>query len=394
MKKVTYLWMIAATLLVGCAADDELAGSLNDEGEVTVKALRGDVPIEFGQVDAEAYVTRGAITEANFGDTGDLGVFCVAKKAVLTGASEGRTFTLTKQSANATINLLSIWQDNVKAKINQTSSGHGNLQWKDTDDTHFYPNKEWFAYDFFAYHPYTDSVVYASSYIMPTIEVDGDDDVFYATAAAPTTGTYKDLAYCSSYFKETANAGETAQLPYFSFQHVMAKLNFTVRLKDTNSSATLLYVDSIAIENFPNVVWVRYLKSGVTASSFVPYDPYSSGNFWLREADGSSISGKMDGVDYAYRLSTTKTTVGDCILIPPVVKSHSRSNPKLRIYLKDDAGSVYTTNDPIAITAPAAGWESAKQYNINISLSSPVKIQSNARIVSWDSSVEEIDVED
>ena len=102
----------------------------------------------------------------------------------------------------------------------------------------------------------------------------------------------------------------------------------------------------------------------------------------------------MDGVDYAYRLSTTKTTVGDCILIPPVVKSHSRSNPKLRIYLKDDAGSVYTTNDPIAITAPAAGWESAKQYNINISLSSPVKIQSNARIVSWDSSVEEIDVED
>ena len=55
---------------------------------------------------------------------------------------------------------------------------------------------------------------------------------------------------------------------------------------------------------------------------------------------------------------------------------------------------MYTTNYPIAITAPAAGWESAKQYNINISLSSPVKIQSNARIVSWDSSVEEIDVED
>ena len=399
MKKL-FIFAMGA-LLAACSADDDSMSERtltlpNDEVEVDMAALTSDIPIEFGVVDADAYVTRGSIDETNMTDIPDIRVFCLAKKQILTGITENRSITWSKKSDIALYNVLGVWQDNVRAHVEATTAGHGKIVWDDPNEMHFYPSKDWFSYGFVAFHPSADSIQYASSSLIAFFTVDGNDDVFCAKANNPSVEN--DLSYSSFYFQDVPGAEQ----PYFEFKHLMAKLVFKFKLKD--EPTTNMHVDSVVIENYPNVAKLTFARrpSGATdistAGSMSIHQPSSlKGNYWLREKDDSSIRGKLDpitGTDYKYKLTTSEVVVGDGILVPPVPSGSSYSDPKLRIFLKDDYGNVYSTAEPMTITCPSGGWKAAKQYNINVTLKSPVLIMSEARVDGWTTVDEDIDVSD
>jgi hypothetical protein len=314
----------------------------------------------------------------------------------MTGLAENRSITWSKQSTIDLYNILGVWQDNVRAHVKATGAGTGKIVWDDPNEMHYYPSKDWYSYGFVAFHPSADSIQYASSNLIAFFTVDGNDDVFYAKANNPSADI--ESAYSSFFYKDYPGAEQ----PYFDFKHLMAKLVFKFKLKD--EPTTLIHVDSVAIENYPNAMSLTIARRTSAATDIIEagggnvYKPSSlKGNYWLREKDDSSISGKIDpttGTDYKYNLTTSEITVGDGILVPPVPSGGSYSNPKLRVYLKDDAGNVYTTAEPMVVTCPSGGWKAAKQYNINVTLKSPVLIMSEARIDGWTSVDEDIEVSD
>ena len=82
MKKL-FIFAMGA-LLAACSADDDSMSERtlpNDEVEIDLAALTSDIPIEFGVVDADAYVTRGSIDETNMTDIPDIRVLkCISTR--------------------------------------------------------------------------------------------------------------------------------------------------------------------------------------------------------------------------------------------------------------------------------------------------------------------------
>jgi hypothetical protein len=383
-------------MLAACSNDEENVAPKDDYSlEVDLASLQSNVPITFGTVYGDAYVTRGAIV--SFENTvPDMGVFCIASHTILTGTTENRGINWSGATSVPLYNLLGVWQKNVKAHIVNAIGETGKLVWDDPSETHFYPNKDWYGYDFVSYHPWTDSICYYPSYIEAFITVDGNDDVFIGLGQR--TGVDHEYAFSRFYFQDIPGSA----VPTFNYEQMVAKLNFNFKLKQ--STDKVIYVDSLVIEDYPNVMRLRI--SQIVNSQFL-YQPdrtglatTSTGNLWMRNADDTSISGntyqnpETGELDYRYRLSTTPVTVGGGLLIPPVSGTHSKRNLQLKVFIKDDSGNVYTTNEAVTVTAPSGGWQKAKEYNINVSLSAPTLIESYARITGWDSDVTEVNCSD
>ena len=394
MKKF-FLLCLTALMFGACSNDEEKLALQDDNLEVDLASLQSDVPITFGTVNGEAYVSRGAIV--SFESTvPDMGVFCIASHTILTGAAESRGINWSGATSVPLYNLLGVWQKNVKAHIVNAIGVTGKLEWDDPSETHFYPNKDWYGYDFVSYHPWTDSISYNNSFIEAYITVDGNDDVFIGLGQR--TGVDHEYAFSRFYFQDIPGSA----VPTFNYEQMVAKLNFNFKLKQ--STDKVIYVDSLVIEDYPNVMRLRI--SQIVSGEFL-YQPdraglatTSTGSLWMRNADDTSISGntyqnpETGELDYRYRLSTTPVTVGGGLLIPPVSGTHSKRDLQLRVYLKDDSGNMYTTNEVVKVTAPSGGWQKAKEYNINVSLTAPVLIESCARIDGWDTYVTEINCSD
>ena len=395
MKKL-FIFSLTVLLFGACSNEEEsLSFKGDDDLEVDLASLQSDVPITFGTVEGDAYATRGAIVSFE-NEVPNMGVFCIASHTILTGATENRGINWSGATSVPLYNLLGVWQKNVKAHIVNAIGVTGKLVWDDMTEPHFYPNKDWYGYDFVSYHPRTDSIQYFASYIEAFIPVDGNDDVFIGHGER--TGVDHEYAFSKFYFQDIPGS----DVPTFNYEQMVAKLNFHFKLKQATDK--VIYVDSLVIEDYPNVMRLRIAQ--IVSGSFV-YQPdraglttTTTGPLWMRNDDDTSISGNTyqnpstGELDYRYRLSTTPVTVGGGLLIPPVSGTHSKRNLQLRVFLKDDSGNVYTTNEAVTVTAPAAGWQKAKEYNINVSLSAPILIESYARIDGWTEAVETINASD
>ena len=131
-----------------------------------------------------------------------------------------------------------------------------------------------------------------------------------------------------------------------------------------------------------------------SVGSFEVPDYNHKGNFILREKDNSSIRDKKEGSNYKYELSTTPISVGDCLMIPPLPKSVSMSKLKIKVFLKDKKGSIYSPTNPLTLEAPADGWQSGKSYDINITLNDPIKVASTAKSTDWEDPTTTLDLDE
>jgi len=421
MKKYYFIIGIAAAMFAACSSSEEGLSQDGanpiDEENLTREDLMGDIPIEIGisnfgaTVDVEEQ-TRGSIPD-DF-TTGTMGVYCLSAGKILSGASDDDVLRSWSGGVGAYLNMLNIWQDNVKAHVQNVSLNTGKMTWDDRDARHYYPAKDYFKYGFVAYHPYTKAIQRSKSAIFAYVTIDGDDDVIHAVADAPAASVNTEtdaLSYSNEYFKRVqANGGITDEhKPYFRFKHLTAKLKFTVKLK--SASERQLYVDSICFSDFINTMKLGIAKfdngvvggvnefpviSNITSvpDSLRDRVPAVRGHFWLREQNGSSLRDHKA----QYALNTTdKKPVGDCIMIPPLPASVSSANINLEVYLRDEDGNLFTTLSPMTVNVPADGWQMGKEYTINISITPPSFLIDDTRgavLNDWSVETTQIDVTD
>jgi hypothetical protein len=416
MKKQWYIMGMAVVMMAACSSEDNQAEGYVQpvvteerphttfDDNLTREDLMGNIPIELGSyIGASTEVeeqTRGSITDADFATT-TMGVFCISAGKILDGLSNDDILRSWSGNVGNYLNMLNLWQDNVKAHVENLSYNNGKVRWDDRNARHYYPSVNYFKYHFVAYYPYTTAIQRAKDGIWAWVTIDGDDDVLYSIADAPEIQVNDEtdaLAYSNEYFNRIKQNSEIADgyKPYFKFSHVTAKLKFTVRLKSA-STVGQLHVDSISFKDFINTMKLGIAKyeSGVKSNinawpvvtnyNSVPDSlqdriPAVRGHFWLREQDGTSISGKKEGNGYKYAINTTdKKPIGDCIMIPPLPASVSSANINLEVFLRDEYGNQYTTVSPIRVAVPAAGWEMAKEYTINVSITPPSNLIDDTR---------------
>lgn len=382
-----------------------------DEENVTREDLMGDIPIEFADITGSATVelTRGSANVNGSFKSGTMGIYCIGAKKINNEAEDPKM----SGSSTALGKILSLWLENVSAHVEPTgNNGDGYIKWDNPNEKHYYPRKDWYAYKFAAYHPRTEYIAKTNQAVAAYIPIDGNDDVFATIAEDPrvSINTETDAkAYSQQYFEAVGINNITADhKPYYSFKHMTSRLKFKVKL--SSDCERQLHVDSICFSDFPNIMKIALAKfdNGDLINNWYSYDfvtnysdymPKSlmadlpkktikvngqdveacvvNGLFWLREADDSSIGEKVNG-QYKYVVNTNDyIDVGDCIMMPPVYKSHSKSTIKLQVYLADNYGNKFTTLNPIEIAAPApdptdpndeGGWKGGTSYTIKVSI--------------------------
>ena len=417
MKTRSFVYGMMMFLLAGCSSNDDLLVerpivSDMDEENVTRDDLMGDVPIEFASIGGSATVemTRGSSNVNGAFQSGTMGIYCIgAKKINEVDAQEPKMGGYN----TALWQILNLWLENVSAHVESLNNGNneGYIAWDNPEERHYYPKKDWYAYKFAAYHPRTDYIVRSESAVMAFIPIDGNDDVFTAIADDPHASIDPETdakAYSQQYFEAVGAEITPDHKPYYNFKHLTSRLKFKVKLKEDCERE--MHVDSISFTDFPNIMKVSLAKfdNGELINNWNNYnfvlnmDDYMpqklkndlptktvtvngqpeekvvvNGHFWLRDVDDSSIGEKVNG-NYKYVLNTNDyIDVGDCIMIPPVYKSHSKSTIKLQVFLRDNYGNLYTTLQPIEVAAPEAdpadpedkgGWKSGKSYTVRVSV--------------------------
>ena len=419
-------------MFAACSSSEEAltqdATDVIDEENVGYEHLVGTTPIEFAGVTvgggAEFEVEE--ITRSNttgVPENSQIGVFCLAYKKLDSSLSD--TYFSWSKGIGEKYNMLNLWQDNTKAHIEfgNNTPNSGVLYWDDPDVPHYYSKYDYFAYQFAAYQPYTDAIQYAKSTIYAWIPLDGDDDVIYAVSDKPRNNVVTDelaaYSYGNHYFSEAAALGDITadHKPYFTFNHLLAQVNFDIKLKEgASTSGHTFRVDGIRVGNLINIVRLKVANkdaptfedgalnyySDVTSiptnlqQKFTDAGYTGRGYFYLREKDGSSISDAKTGNAYTYELSTTKKTIGNGIFIPPL-----GTTLKVEIFLCDEKGNRFTSSEPITVNKPSsAGWKAGKHYTIPITVTPPKYFMDETRgtVVQWvndteASAIEEIEDE-
>ncbi len=406
------IYMLAAIGLTACSGDDDVRNASPDEQQLTREQMVSDVPIDFAPIAltdlqweaGDLAATRGVSLDVSPFTMDNVGIFCLAKKKLPDGPMNPLW-----DGSNKTYKAYHVWEDNVNVSIKGIGNNQGVIQWDRTFQLHYYPSDPWYAYGFMAYHPWTDCLVRAAHALTAYFKVDGNDDVIHAICPNPEKSFGDDavdgLAFSKQYFDEIRTRGWDFEgtYPKLEFRHLMSRLDFYFCLNGTPLEN--IHVDKVEFNSFPSVMVVPLAEknrtTGVMSSNIgsTPYvinqakldaikfnstdllvDVYPEmspcfDHFELREKGETPISGQTnrDG-SYKYNLTTDMQKVGDCILIPPVAKSHSKANIGLFVTLSDDSGHKYKNKTAITLTCPNTGWVMGTRYNVRITLNSPVGI--------------------
>lgn len=434
MKKLHLAWIAVAICIAACTDGDYALGDpLSTDVNVSQVTDQARIPIRFAPVDLtnafteDDVITRGTSSVSDL-NIDDVGLFCLAKYSI-EGISAVHTPSWSGL-ASAEINKYSIWKKNVKSTVIAKSKTTGDIVWdSDTLAEEYYPQtefgeREWFAYGFVIYHPWTPYIVYTQKTVTAYIPVDGTQDVQYAIAVGPTVNTnnvtLNQSAFSANYYRgiDPDPVLYKYVFPSFKLQHLTCRLNFTVRLN--KESSFNVHVEKIEFDDFPCIMKLGLasrssgtMKSAIAKSPFVrnqgeldttlvytdkkknkytvpqlfPNITNAFGHFELREVNGDDISGqKNEDGSYKYNLSTEELAVGNGIMIPPVFKGHTRSTLNIYITIADDAGNKYKNTKPLKIAAPDAGWQKGMQHTINISLNPPLFSGNTVEIAGWSES--------
>lgn len=417
MKKILLVCLVSVAALIGCSETDDLQVENPLEEEVIPEEeLYSNVPFTFiaSLPPDTGYVTRGT----NEGKTIDnFGLFCLAKYAINDGVTENRNPSWSGK-AKAVINQHSIWKKNVPISVLYTSKTGVRVLWDNpmnSDYYPYYPDKDWFAYGFVAYHPRTENIVYTQTSITAYIKLDGRDKVMYSMTKGPkdplNDESMNQKAFSKTYFDyvNPQSGAEEYVYPYFSFQTLTSTLNFYFYSK--GEPVNNLHIDKVEFDDFPCIMYLGLAKLLRTASKKA-YDMKSSiaqkpfilnedkfndnnlsqfeelaggpfGHFELYEDNGEPISGKKnaDG-SYEYTLTTERKKVGGSIYIPPVYSGHSREALKIYITVADDAGNTYKSQSPVVVKTKS-GWKQATSYDIPIWLNNPSQVAKDASLAEW-----------
>ena len=390
-----FIGMMAATALTACSSDNpEIA--VHDTS--AAESLYSTVPIVFAPVDladmqwdveyTDEDATRGGSVDASDFTVDSVGLFCLSRTQL---EDAPKPVSWSGGYPTAEQNLHNVWSNNEMTRVESIGGNKGKIVWENNIsymNSLYYPLNAWYTYCFVAYHPWTPYVEMSKSYVAAYFHVDGNDDVLYAFAKAPSRkfddAEVDNLAFSKQYYdkiKEKGYEGEDIY-PVLQFRHLMSRLDFSFcfsEMPDMN-----YHVEKVEFDNFFNLMRLMLVRQQngdaeeyparlfMTSlpSSFPNFTSYT-GHFELREKGETPICGIREGSEYKYNLSTEFKKVGDCILIPPAENLPSARQINLFVTLCDDYGKKYRNKAAIALKAPSAGWLMGQRYDVKITLNPP-----------------------
>jgi len=386
------------TAIAACSAEEGANGSSNDIAQDKI-AAESNVPILFapvsmGDIIAETDFTRGGSVDGQEFTVDSVGVFCLATNKI---SASAKGINMTDYASTSLANQLQKWMENDMGSITSIGDGKGSIGIEREQMLRCYPETEWYAYGFAAYHPWTKYLRYVSTKtVYVYIPVDGNDDVFYGVAGKPAYSTgdaeVDKLAFSKQYYDVLRDQYPDADgiYPQFEFKRLMSRLDFY--FKFISASDKNFHVEKVEFDNFPYIVKLGFTVSGEKIANSIPSKPFirnkdglttdkldslygitnNLGHFELREQGEIPIAGvkKADGT-YKYNVTTDFQKVGDCIMIPPVDTTHTKRNINLFVTLADDDGKQYRNTSPFVLNCPAAGWKQGRRYDVQVTLNEP-----------------------
>lgn len=382
-------------ILCGLAATMFMA-SCSNEGDITATST---TPTDNGEQIKVTLNQNSTITRASLGnktdgaydgtfDTDQLGIYCLATGKIY--ANENITWNDPNDNPNM------LWMQNIRAKAVTTATATSkktDLVWYD-GTARYYPMGSQYAYTFYGYYPYTTAVKHVGNkYYVEVNNIGGTTDVIWGKSENPANEPH---AYSALYFREKkaqdgAAYNQDNYLPNVKFVHKLMKFNIILK-KGTGSD-----LDKIGIKK-------AELLNAATKGTLVIAsldNPDEEGVFtpnWNTTTTLTLKSETDDPLDDNQFLGANdQITVGGGFLLPVLPKNgdtyvdngytdggmQGKGVFRLRVdFHKQGDATIYKAAQ-YEVVPPAEGWKEGYEYNIIISVSSPLEIQATTTLVPW-----------
>lgn len=328
---------VGIAMITACS-DNELTtdGSLQINDIIENAMQEGDVEISLGATTAAVKQSRASIESyeseyfmTNPNDT--LGVFALAVGYIDKNLQEQR---LTRR--DVVINWAGDWvedEEGVKHHVwSENYSVYGqivnakatvsyvrNVSTIETPTVNWADGKKYFPlislhrYNFYAYNPRVDSIIYGKDSIVAVMDkLNGTEDVIWGSVKPTDEDPCWSLAYCADYFREKRSADRIDEIKRemrFKFKHKMMRLTFSITPGANNdpddekeldqrdySEALKTTVHSICITNAPDEVKLVLADQSDEIDNKegeLTYSAKRNKTYWLRQwrtnAEGKNV---------------------------------------------------------------------------------------------------------
>lgn len=426
MNKFLFLGIAATMFLASCSSDSDIASG---NPEQIQEVGNSDEPILL------SLSQKGNITRSPLGNVGEdgkydgsfttapdtyLGIYCLATGKIagtenIFWNNDNPNFKwLENIKANAVTRTDSVEmtfaEGNRKVAVNTTS-----LTWAD-GQTLYYPMGSQNSYTFYGYYPYVDANPYSwypnhrngEKYRVTIDNLDGTKDVIWGKSKVDENDPDAEYAYSALYFRTKKNNGlKTADyLPVINFKHKLMKFNIILK-KGTGDNLDKIGVKSAELLDVATSGELVIANNDTTdlANPEGKFDVhwYSQGSYTLKGANDQELE------EDTYLGDKDTCHIGQGFLVPVLPKDggvdqngdstyvdngyHGEDNSmlnkgvfRLRVDFKvqgDDSGAQYKAAQ-YEVKPPVDGWKEGYEYDIIISVSTPLEINANAVLTPWE----------
>lgn len=386
-KKFLFLGIAASMFMASCSSDDATPGSpeapqnSNEAIMLTLSQQASSTRAALGNVGQDGTF------DGTF-DTDSLGIYCLA-----TGKIYGTENINWADNNNPNF----MWLENARAKAVTSAYNESHTRWTDLSwydgQKRYYPLGSQYSYTFYGYYPYSSNVVKSGNeYYLDINNLDGVTDVIWGK-----TYSEDSLAYSALYFREKkaqdgVSYNQRNYLPQVVFKHKLMKFNIILK-KGTGDDLDKIGIKKATLHNVATGgrLYIASLD-GTKDGKFVP-NWNNTTTLTLKTADDQPLG------EENFLGKNNQILVGGGFMLPELprlangnytdngFRENGMANKgvfRLRVdFNKQDDATIYKAAQ-YEIVPPADGWKEGHEYDIVITVSTPLEIQSTAKLTPWE----------
>ena len=369
MKKSLLIIAGAVSLwtLASCSSDSDMVNEVTIDPTTGVEVIHTPTEIQLGSV-----ATRSAIESED--SVIKLGIFALAREKQ----------DINKKAANirwwdTTLDPDSTWSFCLMKNVEGQKDGT-TISW--APHHYFYPITQFYAYDFYAYHPYVDTDNIDTTIVNRVAidyEIDGTKDILWGRATQNSS-----IGYSAKYFRQGGS------IPQIGLNHMLTRLRFCIEPGSSTElgapnyeAAHEMTVDSIKIMQVQRNVTLTLANLGYDTGMSWAQRMQRNGtekiDLLLRGSDGNAAAA-VRVPDAPSTSSDDRVYFGESFLLFPeksyVIRiwSHNMDNQKFR------------SETPLYVSTGNAsdGFLAGKSYTIQLTVHGAKEIELTATLSAWD----------
>lgn len=364
MKMTNKLFLLgAAVAFCACSNEEVVAPEINIENS--------EVAIQLGSSDAVT-VTRAAVTNENK-DLAGIGVWCLAKDVMQENLNPQDIKWFGTQPENLTCCIMK----NVKSSVK-----NGNVRWDDPNAQYFYPQTQFYRYEFYANYPYTTNLTYSQTSVSASYTIDGTQDLIWGRATSE-----EDYAWSAKYFRVNGGQTETNR-PKLKLEHLLTRLVFFVQpgaqveIEGASedemdyTAARSMIIDTLQICDASTRLTMNvanFNRLDMSIGDRLIRSSSKTDTLYLKDASGAIVNPKQ-----VPSLPSLKEQWGESIMLFP------SNQYTIRVVLHDNAGHRFCSEIPLVLANQPNGFERGKSYNITVTVHGATSPTLGAELTDWE----------